>query len=134
MDSKPAQSSIIYTDSPTPVNNNASDECGLFGNGPFSDVSLSSILGNLICKTFPLSIMDTLRISGIALGVIIMLLYLFPQQIVLVVLLLVLIMIFILGLIVKSISQTSNDISGVNPISSVKLDKLRARLLNKQTT
>lgn len=98
------------------------------------EISLSSIISSLNFQDFTFTISDALRYSVLVLGVLIVLLYLFPNHIVLLLLSLVLIVILIIGVALKritgfaSIPQTDLKFMKNKPINKEKLQKLRAAL------
>lgn len=100
-------------------------------------VSLSSILKALTLKDITLTFGDVLKYAAVSLTVLIVLLYLFPNYLILLLLSMVLIVILIIGLVlrridIKTIPQSELQNIRNKPINKEKLQKLRNLLRNKQ--
>lgn len=100
------------------------------------EISLSSILQALPLYDITLSVTDILKYSGITLGILIIVLYLFPSNIVIILLLMLLIVLLVISVIIKRANNTPKTNLGNLPINSERLQEIRAQFLarNKVNT
>lgn len=98
--------------------------------------TISSIIGNLALQTVSLSIEDVLRYSIFSLSVLVVVLYLFPNYILMILLCMVLIVLILASISIKHIdtSNTPKPSFQKKPINLEKLEKLRAHLKQKLDT
>lgn len=98
------------------------------------DLTFDSFLKMLNIQTLTLSLTSVLKYAMLTVGFLILALYLFPGQIVLVLLLLVLIVLLIARVILKKFeSKTHSRVIATKPINIEKLQRLRERLARQRT-
>lgn len=109
-----------------------SNECSNTDDAP--DISLSSILKALPLYEVTFSIADILKYSVLVLGILIILLYLFPGSIVMILLLMLLIVTLLIALLIKRANNSPNYKLGESTINSERLQNIRDRLLDIRST